>query len=183
MATTINPNDVQRGDAFWYDFPPSGDSRYEHLIRGRHRVVVIQNNGISHSPRHDRVIVCPISSTTRKHINDDGTVRRPFQALLEPKDCIGAEPLTHSSVVHLEEMYTLSKADCTERLFQITSDALRKIDSAIIVQLDLANQLTAAALDALETDARRISGEFNQNMREAVTGFVQKVREATRTED
>lgn len=99
MATTIRPEDIQRGDAFWYTFPPYEDSRYQHLIRGRHMVLVLQNNGLNRSVLHDRVIVCPISTARAKHVTDDGTAKRPFQALLEPNDCIGDEPLDHLSVV------------------------------------------------------------------------------------
>jgi hypothetical protein len=46
-------------------------------------------------------------------------------------------------------MYTLSKADCRQRLCAITPEALKRVNRALVVSLDLANGVTAEALDRL----------------------------------
>lgn len=180
MATIINPDDIRRGDVFWYEFPVYGDDRYAHLIQGRHMVVVVQNNGITQSPRHDRVVVCPISTCREQHVNPDGTPRRSFQAIIGPEDCVGDEPLRHSSVVHLEEMYTLSKADCTRRLFSLTPEAMRRVDAALIIQLDLANQLMAESLTQLETSVNAIGRQFQERIEQHLSSFLETVRNTIR---
>ena len=149
MATTIEPGDIRRGDMFWYDFPVYGDPKYAHLLRGPHRVLVVQNNAANGRSAHDKVIVCPVSTAREKHLDPAGGPRRAFQALLGPSDCVGDEPLDHDSIVHLEEMYTLSKADCRQRLCAITPEALKRVNRALVVSLDLANGVTAEALDRL----------------------------------
>lgn len=177
METTIRPEDIRRGDMFYYDFPAYGDVRYEHLIRDRHRVLVIQNNAANRSTMHDRVVVCPISSARAQHLDAKGAPKRRFQAILSPKDCIGDEPLDHPSIVHLEEMYTLSKADCARRLCSITAEALRRVDSALVVSLDLANQVAAEALEAIyqaHTDLNRVIEELGKAwtpIRDAIKGI------------
>ena len=181
MATTIRPEDIRRGDMFWYDFPVYADSRYERLLRNRHRVIVIQNNAITRSPRHDRVVVCPVSSCRPNHLKEDGTLKRPFQALLSPDDCVGDDVLDHDSIVHLEEMYTLMKDDCTERLCSITPAALRRVDAALIAQLDLANQLVAETLDVLDSEVQKITKEFDHNIRTWMSAFVSEFRENLRS--
>lgn len=177
MGTTIRPEEIRRGDVFMYSFPVYGDERYRHLIQWPHRVVVLQHNAITGNPAHPHVVVCPISTYRDKHKNPDGTPRRSFQAVLDPSDCVGDEPLDHASIVHLQEMYTLSKHDLRERLFQVQPEAMRRIDAALVVELDLANQLAAETLNLLHAEFDRLRDQMQDGIKSQTDQLIQALNQ------
>ena len=113
-------NMVKRGDIFYADLSPVVGSEQG----GVRPVLIVQNDtGNRHSPT---VIAAAITSQT-------GKARLPTHISLAPASC----GLPKESVILLEQVRTLDKQRLRQRMGQVDSDVMERVDAAIAVSFGL----------------------------------------------
>ena len=113
-------NMVKRGDIFFADLSPVVGSEQG----GVRPVLIVQNDtGNRHSPT---VIAAAITSQT-------GKARLPTHSSLAPASC----GLPKESVILLEQVRTLDKQRLRQRMGQVDSDVMERVDAAIAVSFGL----------------------------------------------
>ena len=111
---------VKRGDIFYADLSPVVGSEQG----GVRPVLIVQNDtGNRHSPT---VIAAAITSQT-------GKARLPTHISLAPASC----GLPKESVILLEQVRTLDKQRLRQRMGQVDSDVMERVDAAIAVSFGL----------------------------------------------
>ena len=114
-------NSVKRGDIFYADLSPVVGSEQG----GVRPVLIVQNDtGNRHSPT---VIAAAITSQT-------GKAKLPTHIDLPVDHSCG---LSRDSVVLLEQVRTLDKQRLRQRMGQVDSDVMERVDAAIAVSFGL----------------------------------------------
>ena len=113
-------NSVKRGDIFYADLSPVVGSEQG----GVRPVLIVQNDtGNRHSPT---VIAAAITSQT-------GKARLPTHISVSPLSC----GLPKQSIILLEQVRTLDKQRLRQRMGQVDSDVMERVDAAIAVSFGL----------------------------------------------
>jgi mRNA interferase MazF len=111
---------IKRGEIYYADLSPVVGSEQG----GMRPVLIVQNDvGNKHSPT---VIAAAITSQKEKS-------RLPTHISLNSKDC----GLAKDSVVLLEQVRTLDKKRLKERMGELDTGAMNKVDSALSVSFGL----------------------------------------------
>jgi len=111
---------IQQGDVFWVDLGDPGGSEPGY----RHPHVVIQNNLFNES-RIRTVIVCALTSNLRR-------AAAPGNVLLQP----GEANLPRQSVVNVSQIFTVDKAQLSEKIGALTPARVREILDGIRLVLE-----------------------------------------------
>ena len=111
---------IRRGDIYYADFRPVVGSEQG----GIRPVLIIQNDiGNKHSPT---VICAAITSKMNK-------AKLPTHVELDTKKC----DMIKDSVILLEQLRTIDKQRLKEKICHIDEELLRKVDTALMVSLEL----------------------------------------------
>ena len=111
---------IRRGDIYYADLRPVVGSEQG----GIRPVLIIQIEiGNKHSPT---VICAAITSTMNK-------AKRPTHVELDTKKC----DMIKDSVILLEQLRTIDKQRLKEKICHIDEELLRKVDTALMVSLEL----------------------------------------------
>ncbi|MGR3218270.1 MAG: type II toxin-antitoxin system PemK/MazF family toxin [Candidatus Anammoxibacter sp.] len=106
---------IRQGEIYWIDFGKSKGSEPGY----RHPHIVIQNN-LFNSSRINTVVVCTLTSNLKR-------ANAPGNVLLAK----GEANLQKKSVVNISQIYTVNKADLTEKIGQVSEDRLQQIFEGI----------------------------------------------------
>ena len=102
---------VRQGEVYWFDpGPPIGSGPGY-----RHPFVVIQNDAFNDSPIRT-VVVCQVTSKPKRG-------ESPGNVLL----AAGEANLPRRSVVHVSQIFTVDKAELTERVGQLSPARVRQV--------------------------------------------------------
>lgn len=111
---------INQGDVFWIDLEtPSGSAPGY-----RHPHVVIQNNLFNRS-RINTVVVCALTSTLKR-------ATAPGNVLLER----GEANLPRRSVVNVSQLFTVDKADLSEKIGTLSPRRVREILNGLRLLLE-----------------------------------------------
>ena len=120
---------IRQGDLFWVDLGQSSGSRPAF----RRPFVVIQNDLFNQS-RLATVVVCALTSNLSR-------AEAPGNVLL-PK---GEGSLPHDSVVNVTQLFTIDKADLTERIGRVGGERMADVLRGIRLVLDPRRTIDTAA--------------------------------------
>ena len=106
---------IKQGNIFWIDLDEPSGSRPGY----RHPHVVIQNNLFNRS-RLNTVVVCALTSNIKRS-------EQPGNVLLLP----GEGDLSKQSVVNISQIFTIDKADLTEKIGALSGERINEIINGI----------------------------------------------------
>ncbi len=111
---------IRQGDIYWIDLgEPSGSGPGY-----RHPYVVVQNN-LFNASRIGTVVVCAIASNPRR-------AEAPGNVRMEK----GEGGLPKESVVNISQLFTVDKADLSEKIGAVTSKRIEEILAGIQLLLE-----------------------------------------------
>ena len=106
---------IKQGEIYWVDLnsPHGSEPGY------RHPHIVIQNN-LFNSSKINTVAVCSLTSNLKRGLSPGNVTLKKSEANLPKK-----------SVVNITQIYTVNKADLTEKIGQVTHERLKEILSGV----------------------------------------------------
>jgi len=114
---------VKRGDVFWADLAPRSGSEQT----GRRPVIVVSHDGFNRVEQWRSIIVVPLSTSPAQR-------RRGPTAVPLPK---GAAGLRKESVALCHQVTTLDRAKLVERVGELASTSLHRVDEGLRAALAL----------------------------------------------
>jgi mRNA interferase MazF len=114
---------VKRGDVFWADLAPRSGSEQA----GRRPVVVVSHDGFNRVEAWRSVIVVPLSTAAAQR-------RRGPTAIVLPKGTAG---LRQESVALCHQVTTLDRGKLVERIGEIPTSALQRVNDGLRAALAL----------------------------------------------
>ena len=102
---------VRQGEIYWIDLgsPDGSEPGY------RHPHIVIQNN-IFNSSRINTVVVCALTSNLKRGMSPGNVTLKKGEANLPKK-----------SVVNITQIYTVNKADLSEKIGTVSQERMKEI--------------------------------------------------------
>lgn len=114
---------MKRGDVFWADLAPRSGSEQT----GRRPVIVVSHDGFNRVEQWRSIIVVPLSTSPAQR-------RRGPTAVPLPK---GAAGLRKESVALCHQVTTLDRAKLVERVGELASASLHRVDEGLRAALAL----------------------------------------------
>jgi mRNA interferase MazF len=114
---------MKRGEVYWADLTPRSGSEQH----GRRPVVVISHDAFNQTPGWRSIIVVPLSTSTAQ------AGRGPSAVLLSQ----GAAGLSKDSIALCHQVTTLDRAKLTERIGELNSTELSRVEVGIKAAMDL----------------------------------------------
>ena len=111
---------VRQGEIYWIDLgsPDGSEPGY------RHPHIVIQNN-IFNSSRINTVVVCALTSNLKRGMSPGNVTLKKGEANLPKK-----------SVVNITQIYTVNKADLSEKIGTVSQERMKEILQGINLLLE-----------------------------------------------
>ena len=114
---------MKRGDVFWAELVPRSGSEQS----GRRPVVVVSHDGFNHVAVWRSIIVVPLSTSPQQR-------RRGPTAILLAKGTAG---LRRESVALCHQVTTLDRSKLTDRIGELPTTALKRVDEGLRAALAL----------------------------------------------
>lgn len=114
---------IAQGDVFWVDLGEPTGSRPGY----RHPHVVVQNNLFNRS-RLNTVVVCALTWNLKR-------AKAPGNVLLEK----GEANLSKQSVVNVTQIFTVDKADLSERIGTLSRERMKQVLDGILLLMEPRN--------------------------------------------
>ena len=114
---------MKRGEVYWADLAPRSGSEQP----GRRPVIIVSHDGFNQTPNWRSIIVVPISTSATQ-------ARRGPTAVVLPQ---GTGGLTKESIASCHQVTTLDRAKLTQRIGELTPDALKQLEEGLKAALDL----------------------------------------------
>lgn len=114
---------MKRGDVFWADLLPRSGSEQS----GRRPVVVVSHDGFNQISTWRSIIVVPLSTSAKQRRH--GPTAVPLRK--------GSAGLRQESVVLCHQVTTLDRGKLTDKIGELSTSALQRIDDGLRVALAL----------------------------------------------
>ena len=114
---------MKRGEIYWANLQPRSGSEQQ----GRRPVIVISHNGFNQNPHWRSIIVIPVSTSSAQ-------ARRGSTAVLLPQNIGG---LNQESIALCHQITTLDRAKLQEKIGELSSEWILKIEEGIKTATDL----------------------------------------------